>query len=105
MELEGKFRIVAAVNSIIRPYYVEGDRPYPILGISKSTPYPNGVPLVILTIQSDDGEQQTVLLNTAYAVVVGDIDVDKINAEPGRFKLTYRRKAGCENCYLISINP
>jgi hypothetical protein len=104
MELEGKFRIVAAVNSIILPYCVEADRPYPILEMTKTSPFPNWVPLVIMTIQSNDGEE-TLLLNTVYAVVVGDKDIDEINADPGKFKLTYRQKVGCENCYQIIIKP
>jgi hypothetical protein len=57
-----------------------------------------------MTIQSNDGEE-SLLLNTVYAVVVGDKDVDEINAEPGKFKLTYRQKGGCANCYHIVINP
>jgi hypothetical protein len=97
MDLERKFRVVAAVHSVIRPLSVEADRPYSILGMSKTSPFPNGVPIVILTIQSNDGEQQTLLLNTMYAVHVGDKDVDEINAEPGKFKLTYRKKGGCDH--------
>jgi hypothetical protein len=36
--------------------------------------------------------------------MVGDKDVNEINAEPGKFKLMDRKKGGCEN-YCISIKP
>jgi hypothetical protein len=103
MDLEVKFKIVAAVNSVIRPLCVEGDRPYPIMEISKTSPFPNGIPIVIMKIQSNDGEQRSCLRNSIYAVVVGDKDVEEINASPGKFKLMYRKKDGCESCYFITI--
>jgi hypothetical protein len=105
MDLEYKFTIVATVNSIVRPACVEGDRPYPIMGISKTSPFPNGIPIVILMILSNDGELQSLLLNSIYAVMVGDKDVNEINAEPGKFKLMYKKKVGCENCYHIIVKP
>jgi hypothetical protein len=91
MDQELKFKIMAATNSFIRPLCVEGDRPYPIMEISKSSPFPGGLPIIIMKIQSNDGEQRTCLLSSIYSVVVGDKDVSEINAEPGKFKLLYKK--------------
>jgi hypothetical protein len=103
MDLALKFKLVAATNIVIRPLCVEGDRLYPIMEISKSSPCPGGLSIIIMKIQTNDGEQRSCLLSPIYSVVVGDKDVSEINAEPGKFKLMYRKKDGCESCYFITI--
>jgi hypothetical protein len=101
MELALKFKIVSATRSVTIPPRVEADKPYLIMEITKET-FLEGLSMIMMTIRLNTDDEEKYVLSPLYCVV-SDNDISEINAEPGKYKLIYGKKGGCNRCYILDI--
>jgi hypothetical protein len=108
MDLAAKFKTVSdnsQIAEITRPAEVEFNKPFPIMGAHFYL-HLGKIPIVTLSLQmSDEAEELAhVHLRRAYARVVDDDDIAEVNANPGKYKLIYRKKdCGCVYCHVLVI--
>jgi hypothetical protein len=104
MELVQKFQAVAARGAILKPFCVAVDRAYPIMRAEQKRIFDFNEITLNIRMNDDGDEVAHCVLSPSYARVFTDTDISEINAaEPGKFKLFYRKKDCCANCHYMSI--
>jgi hypothetical protein len=106
MELLAKFQAVApARGSILKPFCMEIDKPYPIMGAHIQI-YMQSIIIRLSLKMSDDHDDNFVLgyydLSPAYSRVFDADDLGELNANPGRLKLVFKKK-DCSDYFLAIV--
>jgi hypothetical protein len=107
MQLSAKFQSVAASGSILKPFCITVNKAYPIISAEQERIFHYNQITLIIRMNDDDDEVARCVLSPSYSRVFNDTDISEINAaEPGKFKLFYRKqncRCECSNCYYMSI--
>jgi hypothetical protein len=82
---------------------MEVDKAYPIMSVEQNRIL--NLNVITLNIGINDNEVAHCVLSPSYARVFTNADISEINAaaEPGKFKLFYRKKECCADCHYMSI--
>jgi hypothetical protein len=110
MDLSAKLKMISNSKKFAeirrKPTNVEFDKPYPIMAAYLYSSVESII--VSLSLQtSEDAEEfrlAHIKLSRAQWRVFDDDDNVEINANPGKYKLIYRRKhSDCDYCYFLVI--